>query len=203
MCSWPGDQSGRVLLLACGALAREILALKELNGWDHLDLECLPAQLHLYPERIRDAVADALRTYRQQYDTIFVAYADCGTGGKLAALCREFGVEMLSGAHCYAFYSGVEHFAAHADAEIDVFFLTDFLVRQFDAFVIKPLGLDRHPELRDTYFGNYRKLVYLAQIDDTDLDRKAAACARRLALDYERRSTGYGDLETAMAHLGA
>ena len=194
-----GQQAGRVLLLACGALAREILALIRANGWRHIDLTCLPANLHLWPERIPDAVADAVEKHRANYRKIFVVYADCGTGGLLAARCERLGVEMIAGPHCYAFFEGNDQFADHADTEFTAFYLTDFLVRQFDAFVWRPMGLDRHPQLRDMYFGNYTQLIYLAQTDDSYLDRQAQDCADRLGLAYVRRFTGYGDLATALA----
>ena len=193
----PPRGAGRVLLIACGALAREILALTEANGWSHLDLACLPAILHNRPERIPDAVEAAVTRHRDAYDRIFVVYADCGTGGLLQARCAALGVEMVPGPHCYAFFEGVETFAARD--EITAFYLTDFLVRQFEAFVIEPLGLDRHPHLREMYFGHYTTLVYQAQTEDAGLDAKARACADRLGLHYERRFTGYGDLATAMA----
>ncbi len=192
---------GRVLLLACGALAHEILALKRINGWSHLDLQCLPAILHNHPERIPVAVEQAVKAHRADYERIFVVYADCGTGGRLAELCRALGVEMVEGPHCYSFFEGNAAFAARAEDEFTAFYLTDFLVRQFDAFVWEPLGLDRHPGLRDTYFGHYEKLVYQAQTDDPALTAKAEACARRLKLTFERRFTGYGDLATALAGL--
>ena len=188
---------GRILLLACGALAHEILAVKKANGWDHMDLTCLPAKLHLYPDRIPDAVAAAVEKHRDDYAEIFVVYADCGTGGLLQTRCAELGVSMVEGPHCYSFFEGNDNFAAHDD-EITAFYLTDFLVKQFDAFVWKPMGLDRHPELRDIIFGNYTKLVYQAQTNDSALDAKAEDCANRLGLAYERRFTGYGDLESAM-----
>ncbi len=189
----------RVLLLACGALAREILALKALNGWDHMDLHCLPANLHLWPDRIPGAVEDAVTRFRDRYARIFVVYADCGTGGQLQARCAALGVEMVPGPHCYAFFDGLDHFTAQADAEMTTFYLTDFLVRQFDAFVWKPMGFDRHPELIPMMFGNYERLIYLAQTDDPALDRAARACADRLGLAYARRFTGYGDLAPALA----
>jgi hypothetical protein len=195
----PSAGSGRVLVIACGALAREILALKALNGWEHLDLQCLPAKLHLWPDRIPDAVEAAVAAARPRYGAIFVAYADCGTGGLLAARCAALGVEMIAGPHCYSFFDGNETFAARGDDEMTAFYLTDFLVRQFDAFVWRPMGLDRHPELRDMVFGNYERLIYLAQTDDPRLDVEAARCAARLGLAYERRLTGYGDLATALA----
>ncbi len=191
----------RTLIVACGALAREILALTALNGWDHLDLQCLPAILHNRPGRIPDAVAAAVTTARPRYGRIFVAYADCGTGGLLAARCAALGVEMIEGPHCYSFFDGNAGFAARGDAEMRAFYLTDFLVRQFDAFVWRPMGLDRHPELRDQIFVGYERLVYLAQTEDPALDVMAAECARRLRLGYERRFTGYGDLTGALAGL--
>ena len=191
---------GRILLLACGALAHEIIALKAANGWDHLDLQCLPAIFHNSPEKITPGIEAAVAEHRKGYDEIFVIYADCGTGGLLEAACKRLGVEMLDGPHCYSFYEGNTAFAARD--EITAFYLTDFLVRQFDAFVWKPLGLDRHPELRSAYFGNYTKLVYQAQIDDPALTEKARSHAERLGLDFERRFTGYGDLATALGKLG-
>ena len=191
-------KGGRILLIACGALAREILAVVKANKWDHMDLTCLPAKYHLYPEKITDSVEQSVLKYRDDYQSIFIVYADCGTGGLLQAKCKELGVEMIAGPHCYSFFEGNDTFAAKADEEFTAFYLTDFLVRQFDAFIWKPMGLDRHPELRDMYFGNYTKLVYQAQINDPELDAKAEACAKRLGLEYERRFTGYGDLETAL-----
>ena len=185
---------GRVLLIACGALAHEVMALKRQNGWHHLDLQCLPANLHLYPEKITEAVAKAVTANRDSYASIFILYADCGTGGLLQAKCKELGVEMIAGPHCYSFFEGNDTFAEHLDSEFTAFYLTDFLVRQFDAFVWRPMGLDRHPQLRDMYFGNYTTLIYQAQTNDPALDAKAEDCARRLGLAYERRFTGYGDL---------
>lgn len=197
----PPIGSGRVLLIACGALAHEILALKHLNRWSHLDLQCLPANLHLWPDRIPAAVEQAVLAHRADYDDIFIVYADCGTGGLLQAKCDQLGVQMIAGPHCYSFFEGNAAFAAKADTEFTAFYLTDFLVRQFDAFVWRPMGLDRHPELRDMYFGNYTKLVYQAQTNDPILDAKAKDCAARLNLAYERRFTGYGDLATALAEV--
>ena len=195
--------SGRVLLIACGALAREILHLKAANGWDHLDLTCLPAILHNHPERITDAVMAAIDKHRAAYDRLYVVYADCGTGGQLQAACDKAGVDLVKGPHCYSFYEGNQTFAKHSESEITAFYLTDFLVRQFDAFIWRPLGLGRHPQLRDTYFGHYTKLVYLAQTDDPALTDKARDCAARLGLAFERRQTGYGDLQTTLARWAA
>lgn len=198
-----GHGNGRVLLLACGALAREILAVTEANGLDHLDLQCLPAIFHNHPEKIEPAVREAVAKYRNDYARIFVVYADCGTGGQLKAACAELGVEMLDGPHCYSFFEGNDAFAAKD--EMTAFYLTDFLVRQFDAFVWEPLGFAKYPEradtLRDMYFGHYTKLVYHAQTEDPDLTAKAKDCATRLGLPFERRMTGYGDLEVAIKGL--
>lgn len=192
---------GKSLIIACGALAREILALKELNGWEHMDLTCLPAIYHVHPEKITDAVETAVLKHKTDYAQIFIAYADCGTGGLLAAKCAALGVELIQGPHCYSFFEGNAAFEKISEDEFTAFYLTDFLVRQFDAFVIKPMGLDRHPELRDMYFGNYEKLVYQAQTDNPELTEKAKLCAERLGLRFERRFTGYGDLETALAQV--
>jgi Protein of unknown function (DUF1638) len=189
--------TGRTLLIACGALAHEVLAVIRANGWTHMDLQCLPANLHLWPDRITPAVEAAVRA--ATHERVMVVYADCGTGGLLFEKCKELGVEMIEGPHCYSFFDGNAVFAARGDAEMTAFYLTDFLVRQFDAFVWRPMGLDRHPQLRDMYFGNYDRLVYLAQVDDPALDARARDHAVRLALAYERRLTGYGDLPAFMA----
>ena len=189
---------GRILVLGCGALAREILAIVEANDMAHVDVQCLPAILHNHPERIVPAVEDAVAKARPHYDNIFLAYADCGTGGQLEKVAARHGLEMLPGAHCYAFYEGVGEFAARAESEFTAFYLTDFLARQFDAFVWEPLGLDRHPELRDTYFGHYDRLIYQAQSHDPALTAKAREAAERLGLEFELRKTGFGDLETSL-----
>ncbi|MEM1149273.1 MAG: DUF1638 domain-containing protein [Pseudomonadota bacterium] len=179
-------------VIACGALAREITQLIRANGWEHVVLRCLPAILHNSPEKIVPEVTRLLDELPEGAHA-FVAYADCGTGGQLQALCKARSVPMLDGPHCYAVFETREIFAEHTD-EIDAFYLTDFIARQFEAFVWRPLGLDRHPELRDLYFTHYTKLVYLAQTDDPDLDKAAKEAAERLGLAYERRATGFGDL---------
>lgn len=190
-------QQSRVLLIACGALAREVLALIEANGLDHVELQCLPADLHLTPEAITGAVRQTIAKFRAHYDNVFVVYGDCGTGGQLDIMLEEEGVERIPGPHCYSFFMGNDLFQQNAEDEITTFYLTDFLARQFESFVIKPLGLDRWPELAQSYFGHYEKLVYLAQTNDPELDLRASAAADRLGLVYERRATGYGD----MAHV--
>lgn len=184
-----------VLVIACGALAREILAVLKANGLSHVGLACLPALLHNTPEKIPDLLRARIRqALADGYGEILVGYADCGTGGRIDAVCAEEGVERIGGPHCYAFFDGLETFGRRSEEEIGAFYLTDFLVRQFDTIVWKGLGLDRHPELRDIYFGNYDRVVYLAQTEDAALDQAAAAAAERLGLAFVRRDTGYGDL---------
>jgi hypothetical protein len=189
------------LVLACGALAREILALLPPERFPAIHLRCLPASLHNRPERIAPAVRAALAEAAGRYHRIFVAYADCGTGGALDAVLAEAGAERLPGAHCYAFFTGVEAFACAGEADMRSFFLTDFLARHFETLIWEGLGLDRHPALRDAYFGNYERVVYLAQTEDAGLTAAAGAAAARLGLDFERRFVGYGDLAPAMARL--
>ena len=184
-----------ILLIACGALARELVQIVRLNQWQHVRIQCLPPDLHNQPGRIPAAVRDLIERNRGQYQNIFVAYADCGTGGKLDAVLREFDAERLPGAHCYEFFTGQHDFEALSEAEAGTFYLTDFLVRHFERLIRKGLGLDRRPELKDAYFGNYRRLVYLAQRDDPGLDSQAARHAEFLELDYERHYTGSSRVE--------
>jgi hypothetical protein len=189
----------RLRIIACGAIAREAIAVLAANRMEHVEVTCLPAILHNRPEKIAPEVErEILEARAQGVSRVFVAYADCGTGGLLDRVCAKHGVERIAGPHCYSFFSGNEAFAAQGEANMRTFFLTDFLARQFDAFVTEPLGLDRHPALREEYFRHYEKLVYLAQSDDPELDRRAEAAARFLGLAYERRRTGHGDLETAL-----
>lgn len=180
----------RTLVIACGALAREILAVRSANGLDHLDVSCLPASLHNRPERIPAAVRRKIRAARREYDEILCLYGDCGTGGALDAVLAEEGVERIEGAHCYAFYAGLGAFDGLMEEEVGTYFLTDYLVRHFDRLVWRGLGLDRHPELFDDYFRHYRRVVYLAQTEDRALEAKAAAAADRLGLPLEVRRTG-------------
>jgi Protein of unknown function (DUF1638) len=188
----------RVLVIGCGALARELVAVIDQAGLDNVDLTCLPATLHNRPGGIPALVRAKIRAARPHYRHIFVAYADCGTGGLLDAVLAEEGVERLPGAHCYQFYAGGPTFDQIADEDPATFFLTDFLARNFDRLVIRGLGLDRHPELLPVYFGNYHRLVYLAQTEDPGLVTAARRAARRLGLTFEHRQTGYGELETSI-----
>jgi hypothetical protein len=188
-----------VLVIGCGALARELLALThDLPG---VKVTCIDAALHMRPERIAGAVAARIEDARRDYGPgtrIFVAYADCGTRGTLDKVLTDAGVERIGGAHCYEFYAGAATFAALQDEEPGTFYLTDFLTRQFDTLIIRGLGLDRHPELAPTYFGHYRRLVYLAQTDDPALLEAARRAAERLGLTFEHRQTGFGDLAVAI-----
>jgi Protein of unknown function (DUF1638) len=187
------------LVIACGALAHEIAALRKANGWASLDVVCLPPELHNRPERIAGAVREKIREHRKEYEGIFVAYADCGTKGELDKVLAEEGVERIAGAHCYEFFAGPAAFAELAQAEPGSFYLTDFLLRHFDRLVIEALGIDRHPELQPVYFGNYKRLVYLAQAPGPEAEAAALAVAKRLGLELVVRQTGYGGLGTSLA----
>lgn len=188
------------LIIACGALAREIKTLITANDWRDVCLECLPADLHNRPDRIPDAVSKKLQE-ASHYQRILVAYADCGTGGLLDNVLAKHGAERLPGAHCYDVYAGESVIAALGEREPGTFYLTDFLVRHFDRLVIEELGIARHPELASLYFGQYRRLVYLSQRDDPALQAAAQRAAERLGLNFEYRHTGYGGLETSLVRL--
>ncbi len=189
----------KVLIIACGMIAREVIAVRQASTLDHLELVCLPAEFHYRPDRIAPALDAAIVKARAQgYDTIFVGYADCGTGGDLDRVCAAHGVERIAGPHCFAFYQGLSAFEKIGDADMTSFYMTDFLCRHFDAFFMKPMGLDRHPELAQDFFGNYEKVIYLAQTDDPELEAVAIEAAAMLGLRYERRFTGYGDLVPAL-----
>ena len=187
------------LLIACGALAQEITALIRANGWQHMAITCVPAIHHNRPEKIAPAVRDKIHAAKGNYERILVVYGDCGTGGQLDSMLAEEGIERIAGPHCYQFYAGQSDFEALMDDEPGTFFLTDYLVRHFDLLIIRGLGLDRYPQLRDEYFGNYRKLVYLAQTENAELNVKARQAAGKLGLEFEYRYTGYGELERFMA----
>jgi len=193
-----GSKSGKVLLIACGALAREIIDLIEVNHWSAYDVSCLPAKWHNTPGLIVDGVRNKIHAAKNNYEKIFVVYGDCGTGGLLDKMLKQEGVERIEGPHCYAFFSGKEMFARHEDDDITSFFLTDYLARHFEKLIWQGLGLHRHPQLYQDYFGNYKKLVYLAQTEDDDLKQKAKAAADKLQLQYEYRFTGYGELQSEL-----
>ena len=195
--------SERLLVLACGALAREVGAIVQANGWEHVDVRHLPAELHATPRRIPPALEEALEEANGRYDRVFVAYADCGTTGGIDEVCERYGASRLEGAHCYAVYAGLAEWNALQEEEPGTFYLTDFFVRNFDSFVGRPLGLDRYPELIGDIFGNYRRVVYLAQTDDPALHKRAEKCAASLGLTFEWRRTGYGRLAPSLSSFVA
>ena len=192
-----GERAG-TLVIACGALAHEIVALRKINGWPHMDVQCLPAELHNRPQKIPDAVRAKIHANRDKYTSMFVAYADCGTGGLLDVVLREEGVERIPGDHCYEFFTGSAAFAEMAEAEPGTFYLTDFLLTHFDRLIMQGLGIDRHPELLPMYFGNYRRLVYLAQVEKPGMVEAGQRAAQRLGLVFEFRVTGYGELQSSL-----
>ena len=192
-----------LLIIACGALANEITALIEVNRWQHVSIQCLPAELHNRPEEIPGAVQAKLNEVGKKFDQIFMAYADCGTGGMLDKLLEVEGIERLPGAHCYEFFAGTDRFAQLHEREPGTFYLTDFLARHFDRLVIQGLGLDRYPALHEQYFKNYHKLVYLSQGDSADLLERARGAAAQLELEFEHVVTGYGQLEESLIRVAS
>jgi hypothetical protein len=192
-----------LLLIACGALAHEVMAVLRRSGLQGVEVQCLPAKLHNAPQLIPGAVRAKIRAERSRFERIFVLYGDCGTGGLLDEVLAEEGVERIAGAHCYEFFAGTPVFDELAEAEVGSFYLTDFLARHFERLIMQGLGLDRHPELLPLYFGNYKRVVYLAQTDSPALRAKARAAADRLGLGYEYRFSGYGDLQPAISGAAA
>ena len=190
--------AANTLVIACGALAREFIALRQANTWSHMDVTCLPAELHNRPEKIPGLVREKIQRFKAQYPHIFVAYADCGTGGLLDAVLQEEGVQRLPGAHCYEFYAGSAAFAQMAEAELGTFYLTDFLLRHFERLIMHGLGIDKHPQLLPVYFGNYTTLMYLCQKESSEGIALGQAAAQRLGLAFAYRVTGYGEMETEL-----
>lgn len=190
--------AANTLVIACGALGREIVALRTANHWSHMDVTCLPAELHNRPEKIPALVREKIRQFKPRYDHIFVAYADCGTGGLLDVVLKEEKVERIAGAHCYEFYAGPAVFEQLCEDEIGSFYLTDFLLRHFERLIMHGLGIDKHPELLPVYFGNYKKLVYLAQVASPEGVSLGQRAADRLGLSFEYRLTGYGALDGSL-----
>lgn len=189
------------LIIACGALAHELTTVIRRNGWAHLEIQCLPARLHNRPEKITDAVRDKIHAVRGRYVNIYVAYADCGTGGHLDAMLEAEGVERIGGSHCYEFFAGSAVFNELSEAEPGTFYLTDYLARHFDRLILRDLGIEAHPELESMYFGNYKRMVYLAQRRDEALLEKARAAAQRLNLEFEYRLTGLAPFNHALRDM--
>ena len=194
----PAAQSSPILIIACGALAQEIVQLQTLNGWNHLHLKCLDAELHNRPHLIAGKLREKIAQHRNEYNNIFVAYADCGSGGEIDRVLEDENIERLPGAHCYSFFAGEQRFKEISEQELGSFYLTDFLAKHFERLVIKGLKLDQHPELRDQYFGNYTRVVYLSQEDNPSLRSLAKNAALFLGLDFEHEHCGYGDLQTGL-----
>ena len=204
----PQFKAEPVLVIACGALGRELHAIRRANGWDHLHIRCLDPALHLRPAQIAPRLRAELERARGQnaqsgeYRRILIGYADCGSYGEIDRVLADYpGVERLPGLHCYEFYAGTERFERLAVDEPGTFYLTDFLVRFFDRLVVDTLGLDRHPELQDAYFGNYRRLTYLSQTRDPELLARAKAAADRLGLAFAHVHTGYGELDASVVRI--
>ncbi len=194
----PAAQSSPILIIACGALAQEIVQLQTLNGWNHLHLKCLDAELHNRPHLIAGKLREKIAQHRNEYNNIFVAYADCGSGGEIDRVLEDENIERLPGAHCYSFFAGEQRFKEISEQELGSFYLTDFLAKHFERLVIKGLKLDQHPELRDQYFGNYTRVVYLSQEDNPSVRSLAKNAALFLGLDFEQEHCGYGDLQTGL-----
>jgi hypothetical protein len=192
------QSKAKLLVIACGALAHEIVWLQRLNNWNQIELQCLDAELHNRPKLIPQKLRDKIKENLGQYQSIFVAYADCGTGGEIDRVLEEENIERLPGAHCYSFYATEERFSELAEQELGTFYLTDFLVEHFDRIMIKGLKLDRHPELRDQYFANYTRVIYLSQRQDAELVNKAKVAAEFLGLGFRHLHTGYGDLDSSL-----
>ena len=192
------QSKAKLLVIACGALAHEIVWLQRLNNWNQIELQCLDAELHNRPKLIPQKLRDKIKENLGQYQSIFVAYADCGTGGEIDRVLEEENIERLPGAHCYSFYATEERFSELAEQELGTFYLTDFLVEHFDRIIIKGLKLDRHPELRDQYFAHYTRVIYLSQRQDTELEAKAKVAAEFLGLEFRHLHTGYGDLDSSL-----
>ena len=197
----PADRPS-VAVIGCGAIARELLVIAGQPGLEHLVVECLPARLHNTPWLIPQAVEERIVAARARGSEVYVAYGDCGTGGQLDTVLEDHGVDRLPGDHCYQFFLGGAAFLAEHDENPATFYLTDYLVRHFDRLVWSGLGIDRHPQLLADYFGNYQRVLYLAQVEDPSLVAEARSHAARLGLDFAHRVAGYGDVEPALLRLG-
>jgi len=187
-------QPASLLVITCGAIAREVMAVAKASGWQHLKVTQIPAELHNRPDKIPAAVEQKLATYASEYDHVFVAFGDCGTGGMLDKVLDKYNIQRLSGAHCYEFYSGSENFSAMAEQELGTFYLTDYLAKHFEQLIMEGMGLNKHPQLIEMMFAHYTKLVYLVQEPNRQLDHFAEMAAQKLGLKYERVETGYGQM---------
>ena len=184
-----------ILIIGCGAIAHEVSEIIELNNWDNVRLQCLNAELHNTPKILPRKIKETIDSNINDYSKIFLAYADCGTGGLIDLLLKDYDIERLDGAHCYEFYSGSSVFKELSEKEIGTFYLTDFLVKNFDRLVIEGLGIQKYPSLKEDYFRNYKNVVYLAQLQDNVLESKARECADYLNLEFSVHFTGLKTLE--------
>ena len=187
-----------ILIIGCGAIAHEVREIIELNNWDNVRLQCLNADLHNTPKILPKKIKEAIDANLNDYSKIFLAYADCGTGGLIDLMLKDYDIERLDGAHCYEFYSGSSVFEELSEKEIGTFYLTDFLVKNFDRLVIDGLGIQKYPALKEDYFKNYKNVVYLAQKQDNVLESKARECADYLNLEFSALFTGLNNLENQL-----
>jgi hypothetical protein len=190
----------RTALIACGALAQPAAAIAARRGWP-VDVHPLPPLLHNQPQLIAGEVRRLATTLAASYASVVVGYADCGTYGALDEVCRDLGLERLPGLHCYDVFAGSSRLERFFDEQPGTYLLTDFLVRSFARTVLQELGLDRWPELRDTYFGHYTRVVWLAQDPDDALRRLAQQAADAIGLPLTVVDTGDAGLERALAAL--
>lgn len=195
------NPNASAVVICCSALMRDIVSICKVNDWSHLDVQCISAQVHNYPDRITTEVKALIDVAKSKEQHIFIAFADCGTGGQLDALIEQEQVERISGAHCYEFYAGAERFMQMQEAELGTFYLTDFLVRHFDRLIIRGMGIDKQPSLQAVYFGSYRKLIYMSQSEDALLQKKAKTAAQQLGLEYEYCYTGVSGLQAPLQNF--
>jgi hypothetical protein len=191
--------SNGLTLVACGALAREILAITDQFPVGTVELTCLPASWHNHPEKIVPGLARKVNSLRRKGRRIAVIYGDCGTGGALDDFLKREKIDRIPGPHCYEMFMGKPDFDAEMEDQLGTFFLTDYMVRHFERIVMQGMGLRKHPQLRDMYFGNYTRVLYIAQTDDPALEAKARHAADTLGLAYDYRFAGFGELPAYIA----
>jgi hypothetical protein len=190
----------RTAIIACGAIAQPIADVVASEQWP-VDIHPLPPLLHNHPAQIAGSVEQLIVSLRDDYASIAIGYADCGTYGALDELCERYGVRRLAGLHCYDVFGGPERLASILQNQPGTYLLTDFLVRSFERSVVRELGLDRYPELRDDYFGHYQRVVWLAQNPEPDLERLAQHAADVMGLPLTVIDTGLGGLKESLSEL--
>ncbi len=190
------------LIIACGAISHELVALTQANQWSHLEIQCLPAHWHNTPDKITPGVEKKIIDNQEQFDRILVAYGDCGSGGQLDTMLAKYdNIERLPGAHCYSFFAGKPIFEQFNEEEIGTFYLTDYLAEHFDRLILDELGIKKNPELRDMYFGNYKRVLYLTQIENVARKEKAKLAAKALGLPLEVYHTGLEPFQNALKSI--